>query len=137
MLIGHGPEDEPVSPRNNVFDKPPLRVAVAGGEGESWAAGDGFVLRFDRGGVTPEPIDANGSPVAMELDPVGVPWLLTERAILRRQGLGAPRWRVYHEHEASAPPFVALGFTPMGARLIDAKGGGVLLEPEDITAWRQ
>jgi hypothetical protein len=56
---------------------------------------------------------------------------------LRRQGLGAPRWRVYHEHEASAPSFVALGFTPMGARLIDAKGGGVLLEPEDITAWRQ
>src|SRR5262249_52124045 len=66
-----------------VNDKPPLLVAVSGALRESWAAGPGVILRFDSGGAATEAADNTEAPVAMGLDLVGSPWLVTERAVLR------------------------------------------------------
>ena len=131
-----------------VNTRAPLTSAVAGTEGEFWAAGEGFVLRLDRAGAGEEKLDealqgggavSEGSgpaPVAMGLDHEGIPWLLTEGAALRRhQGAaGAAVWRVYYRRAEGAPPFVGLGFTPKGARVFDALGGGALIEPDDTAA---
>jgi hypothetical protein len=120
-----------------VNDRPPLTAAVAGAEGEAWAAGAGVVLRFDRGGASEEPVDkdpsgdAIGSPVAMGLDLAGIPWLLTERVVLRRHGGGAPVWRRYHTRPEGAAAFVGIGFTLSGVRVFDAQGGGAMIKPAD------
>jgi hypothetical protein len=75
--------------------------------------------------------------VAMGLDLVGVPWLVTERAVLRRyDGGGGAVWKKHCERDAEAAPFVGIGFTTEGARVLDARGGGVLVVPEDVKEWR-
>src|SRR5262249_19710212 len=125
--------DQRVHVFTSVNEHPPLLAAVAGPAGEAWAAGDGGVLRFEPGGVTEEAaplVAGSGAPVAMGLDLDGVPWLLLSRAVLRRRGGGAPSWAVLYERSREAPPLAAIGFTPGGARVVDALGGGALIEPE-------
>ena len=96
------------------------------------------MLRFEKGTAAVEKCDAQDVPVAMALDMVGVPWLVTERAVLRRHVEGHEGvWKAYHKREANKPPFVGIGFTPDGATALDARGGGVELEPHDIAQWRQ
>jgi eukaryotic-like serine/threonine-protein kinase len=132
-----------------VNDKPPLSVAVTGATREAWGAGAGFVLGFDRSGVTSEAVDYQGEPVAMALDLVGIPWLVCERAVLRRHSVsagaslspasfpqqGGPVWRTYYRREPTAPSLVAIGFTPDGARVLDARGGGATILPRDLAMW--
>jgi len=120
-----------------VSDKPALVAAVCGAARESWGAGAGVVLRFDRGAVASERVDATDVPAAMALDVVGVPWLVTERAVLRRHLEGGDGvWKAYVRRAEDRPPFVGIGFTPQGARVLDARGGVVEIEPVDIGDWR-
>jgi serine/threonine protein kinase len=118
-------------------DKPPLQAAVASADRLIWAAGDGCVLAIDRGAVAVEDLEAPARPVAMGLDPLGIPWLVTERAVMRRSTQGpAPVWRLYHEAEPGDPAFVGIGFSTNGARIVDARGGGVVLKPIDVDSWQ-
>jgi serine/threonine protein kinase len=117
-------------------DKLPLHVALASADHLAWAAGDGFVLALDRGNVTVEEVAAPDRPAAMGLDPLGIPWLVTARAVLRRSAQGVTAvWHVFHEQTAGGPPFVGIGFSASGVRVVDAQGGGVLLQPRDIKGW--
>jgi serine/threonine protein kinase len=117
-------------------DKLPLHVALASADHLAWAAGDGFVLALDRGNVTVEEVAARDRPVAMGLDPMGIPWLVTARAVLRRSAQGATAvWHLFHEQAAGEPPFVGIGFSTSGVRVVDAQGGGVLLQPRDVKGW--
>jgi eukaryotic-like serine/threonine-protein kinase len=116
-------------------DKPALLFCVAGAEGEAWAAGAGTIVRFDRGGVAAETAEFEAAPVAMGLDDEAAPWLVTEREVLRRHGGGvAPIWKRYHVQPKGAPRLVGIGFPAGGARVVDALGGGVVLQPEDLGA---
>jgi serine/threonine protein kinase len=119
-------------------DKPGLRTAVCGAAREAWAAAPGgVVLRFDQTTTTVEKCAEKDAPVAMALDVVGVPWLVTERAVLRRHVEGNEGvWKVYYARDATRPPLVAIGFTPDGVHVLDARGGGAELEPHDIAQWR-
>lgn len=120
-----------------VNTRPPLEVALCGADRASWAAGHGFVLAFDRASVTAEEVEVQEAPAAMGLDPVGVPWLVTASAVMRRHArIGAAAWRAYHRQEPGAPPLVAIGFTAQGARVLDASGRGAQIVPHDIAAWR-
>ncbi|AKT36868.1 serine/threonine-protein kinase [Chondromyces crocatus] len=115
-----------------------LEIALCGADRTSWAAGEGFVLSFDRASVTVEELEISGRPVAMGLDPVGVPWLVTGRAVLRRHaGLANASWRVYFQQDVGAPPLLAIGFTAEGACVVDAAGHGAVIIPRDIAAWRR
>jgi hypothetical protein len=121
---------------DGVNDGAPLLASVCGAGREAWAAGAGFVLAFDRTSARAEEIDMVGAPVAMGLDLVGVPWLLTDRQVLRRHVEGTTAaWRGHHLGEGE-PPFVAMGFAPDGVRAFDSRGAGVHLVPHDIEAWR-
>ena len=135
IFIEEDGEGAPIT--RGVKDKPPLRVAVCGPGRTAWGAGDGFVLAFDKGPAAVEAVEANDRPTAMGLDPVGVPWLVTSTAVLRRgsQG-GSVLWRALYRSDVGAPPFVGLGFTPEGARVIDAQGGGVMVSPPDLASWQ-
>ena len=104
-----------------VNDKAALVVATASAGRECWAAGQGVVLRLDRGSAAPEKIDSQATPVAMALDLVGVPWLVTERAIFRRHVEdNSGVWKSYYRRGDTLPPLVAIGFAPDGARVVDA-----------------
>jgi hypothetical protein len=121
---------------NGVNDKPPLVAAVCGAARESWAAGVGVVLMFDRGRVIAERVEANEAVASMALDVVGVPWLVTERRVLRRHLEGGEGvWKAYYRRGAERPALVGIGFTPDGARVLDANGGIVEIEPLDIGEW--
>ncbi|MFO0586473.1 MAG: protein kinase [Polyangiaceae bacterium] len=121
-----------------VNDRPPLRVAVCGVGQDRWAAGDGYILQFQRGTVVQEASDVIAAPQAMALDPVGVPWLLTANALLRRHvEHGSPRWTLYHQKEPSTPPWIGVGFTGEGVQVMDALGGATLIVPSDITFWKR
>ncbi len=121
---------------------PPLLVGVCGNERESWAASHTQILRFDRSAAEVEHDALGDVPVCMALDLVGLPWLVTRRRILRRETSGptpaggASRWRVVCDRPAGAAPFVALGFTPEGARVLDAAGNSVHVVPADVEHWR-
>jgi serine/threonine protein kinase len=128
FLLGHDRQNRVFT---DVNDNPPLVVAAAGAEGESWAAGAGGVVRLDGGGASAEPFQGAGPPVAMGLDHDGIPWLLRERTVTRRVGGGTPMWWALTERHAAAPPFVAIGFTSEGVRVVDARGGGLLIQPQD------
>jgi len=120
-----------------VNDKPALTVAVASAGRETWGAGDGLVLRFDRGAAMPEKLDPSGAPTAMGLDLVGVPWLVTQHAVLRRHvEANAGVWKTYYRRSAALPPLVGIGFTPDGASVIDARGGIVQIQPHDVAGWQ-
>jgi hypothetical protein len=121
-----------------VNDRPRLDVAVASAGRECWAAGVGILLRFDRGLATTERAEMNGAPTAMGLDVVGVPWLVTERGVLRRQvEANTGVWRVYHRRADALPALVGIGFTLDGAVVVDERGGIVEIEPHDVAMWRQ
>lgn len=137
LLLGYDRQAQVITA--GVNERPPLHAAVAGVEGEFWTAGAGFVLRVDRGGASEESVEwaleaPAGAPVAMGLDLAGIPWLVTDRAVLRRHGANAPVWRAYYTRPDGAPPLVAIGFTTAGVRVFDALGGGALLQPEDTSA---
>jgi len=118
-------------------DKPPLYAALASADRLTWAAGEGCVLALDRGAVSVEEVATPARPVAMGLDPLGIPWLVTARAVMRRSTHGdAPAWRLYHEQDAGDPPLVGIGFSANGARIVDALGGGAVLKPLDVDAWQ-
>jgi eukaryotic-like serine/threonine-protein kinase len=120
-----------------VTDKPPLHAALAGMDRTSWAAGEGFVLRLDRGLVTVEDVEAKDRPVVMGFDPVGLPWLVTGTRVLRRHADDKnPVWRLYYELDPNAPHFVAIAFSGDGVRVMDARGGGVRITPRDVGGWR-
>ena len=132
-----GFDNQPVVFVVGVNDRPPLLTAVCSAGRESWAAGVGFVLAFDRNTVSEESIETDEEPVAMALDIVGVPWLVTSHAILRRHTeTGRATWRAYHRAKNIDPPLVGIGFTPGGARVLDARGGGVHVTPPDVESWR-
>jgi len=120
-----------------VTDKSPLHAALAGMNRPSWAAGEGFVLRLERGLVVVEDVEAKDRPVAMGFDPVGLPWLVTTSRVLRRHaGESNPVWRSYYERESNEPPLVGIAFLGDGVRVMDARGGGVRITPRDVGGWR-
>ena len=104
-------------------DGPPLYTAQCGAERQSWAAGAGIVLSFQRGAVAREAVEVDEAPLAMALDLIGVPWLVTERAVLRRHAApGVVRWETYYRRDHGRPPLVAIGFTPEEAHVLDTRG---------------
>lgn len=121
-----------------VVERPPLLCGTCGTGTQAWSAGEGFILRLDRDEVSAEPIDVHETPVSMRLDPVGVPWLLTSHAVLRRHlQNGKPVWKVYHRVETNMPAYVSLGFAPSGACVFDRYGDGVVITPFDVEDWSQ
>jgi len=130
-------DNQPVVFVVGVNDRPPLLSCVCSAGREAWAAGTGFVLSFDRGAVHEETIEVSDTPVAMGLDLVGMPWLVTNHHVFRRHvGSRTAAWRLYHKRSEKEAPFVGLGFSPAGVRVVDAMGGGVHLAPRDLEAWR-
>jgi hypothetical protein len=130
-----GPDGQVTLYVSGMGERPPLTACTCGALRESWGAGRGCVLRFDGSTGQEEITEDHGEPVGMALDLVGVPWLVTERAILRRQESPA-RWRVHYQRREGDEPLVAIGFTPLGARVLDARGAGALIIPSDIAQWR-
>jgi hypothetical protein len=123
---------------NGVNDRPPLTAAICSGTREAWAAGEGFVLSFERGVVSEETTEDQAEPRVMGLDPLGVPWLATARRVMRRHVDGSvARWVTYHAREGldGHAPFVAIGFATDGARVLDADGRIVHIRPRDVDAW--
>lgn len=113
--------------------RPPLLVASSGIGKDCWAAGEDCIVRLDSDSVDAESAQSFGIPLAMVLDMIGIPWLLTSDKVLRRHGGGgSTEWVVYHERPRNKPPFVALGFTGEGAHVLDAHGDTTLLVPHDI-----
>jgi hypothetical protein len=130
-------DNQPVVFVVGVNDRPPLHTCVCSAGREAWAAGKGFILSFDRGAVHEESLEVSDTPVAMGLDLVGMPWLVTRHHVLRRHvGSRTAAWRLYHRRSEGEAPFVGIGFTPAGVRVVDARGGGVHLAPRDLDAWR-
>jgi hypothetical protein len=126
-----------ISYTGGVGQAPPLLAATCSNDRTAWAASNASVLRFDRSSAEVEPTEHGETPVHMALDLVGIPWLVTERSVLRREALStASKWRLVHRRDALAPPFVAMGFTPDGARVMDSTGGGVRIVPGDVARWR-
>jgi eukaryotic-like serine/threonine-protein kinase len=120
-----------------VNDRPPLITSLCSARHESWAAGSGYVVCLDRGSIVEEEMPRDETPVAMALDLVGVPWLVTSHSILRREArnIGA-RWRVYHQRDRDRAPWVGIGFTTEGVRVFDAHGASVQIVPRDIADWK-
>ena len=62
----------------------------------------------------------------MELDLVGVPWLISERAVLRRHvESGVAVWKTLYRREPGRPGLVTVGFTPEEAHVVDARGDSI------------
>jgi len=121
-----------------VVERPPLLCGTNGTRAQAWTAGEGFILRLDREGAHVEPIDVHETPIAMRLDPVGVPWLLTSHTVLRRHLQNSkPVWKVYHRVETNMPSYVSIGFAPSGACVFDRYGDGVVVTPFDVEDWSQ
>ena len=116
---------------------PPLRLALCSAERESWGVSNETILRFDRGSAEVELTTLEHPPVHIAADIVGLAWLVTEHSVLRREASGtAQRWRTVYAREVARPKLVAIGFTPDGARVVDATGASVRLTPNDIDRWR-
>ena len=121
-----------------VKDLGPLDLVVCGAARESWAAGNGVLVRLERDAAIREPCSATDAPRALALDLAGQPWLVTERGVYRRHtDSGEPSWKQYYAREASRAPLVGIGFTPLGAHVFDASAGIVKIEPHDVATWRQ
>ena len=118
-----------------VNEKLPLVACVSGAARDSWAAGQGLALRFDPSGVTEERVEDVDVPIAMGLDLVGVPWLVTPHAVLRRHDGDQPVWKLYYRRAPEDAPLVGIGFTSEGARVLDARGRGAHIVPSDLEAW--
>jgi serine/threonine protein kinase len=121
------PFDQPVSVYvDGVNSRSPLRLALCGAAQQSWGAGVDYVLGFNRGTVEEETFEWDEAPVAWTLDLVGVPWVVTRRAVLRRVvESGRASWRVCYRREEGRPPFVAIGMFGDGGRVLDAAGNTV------------
>jgi hypothetical protein len=116
-----------------VNDKPPLTLALCSAMRDSWAAADGVVLCFGPSQVQVEHQGDEGAVASLALDIVGVPWLVTERRVLRRHVTGGEAtWKRYYEKHPDRPPLVAIGFSPEGAHVLDAAGNATLIVPR---AW--
>lgn len=113
--------------------RPPLLVAAPGVGKDCWAAGKDCIVRLDADSVEPEHAQSFGIPVAMGLDLIGIPWLVTSDKVLRRHGGGAStEWVVYYNRDKEKPPFIAIGFSCEGAHVLDAGGNTTLIVPHDI-----
>jgi len=135
MLVGF--DNHPLLFTKGVNERTALSVCACSAGRDAWAAGEGFVVYLERSGVHEESVEVSDFPVAMGLDVVGTPWLLTERHVLRRHvGSRSAKWALYHRREDGEAPFVAFGFTTSGVRVVDSGGGGVHLEPRDVRTWR-
>jgi hypothetical protein len=120
----------------HLSDRPPLWAAVCGTGRDSWAAGENVIVRFDGDNAEPEPAETLGQPVAMGLDLVGTPWLVTHDTVLRRHaGITGAKWKVYYRRDPGRPALAAIGFLPDGAHVLDAAANSVLLVPYDIDRW--
>ena len=118
-----------------------LRTAICGTGVEAWGAGDGYVLRFhvkqgsDRTAES-ERVDVAGPAVAMALDPIGTPWLVTSHAVLRRHLDGVdPVWRLYYKRAPAEAALVGVGFEARAAIVMDAAGVMLRLKPRDAGTW--
>ncbi len=129
--------------RTKVFSPAPGHVGaltrvVAVPARDSYAAGPLGVVRLgprDHVSATEE-VDVAEDPVAMAVDPAGVPWLLLPHALLRRHDEDSgPRWRVYLERPVADPPFVAFEATRSAIRIIDAASAVVDVVPVDSDGW--
>lgn len=104
---------------------------------DAWVAGQGRVFRVDGPSLIEEASEMEMSPVTAALDPSGIPWLLTHQEILRRDSdPRRPLWRQVYRRTAEHPPWVGIGFSIHGVRVLDSRGGGILMEPPDIQSWR-
>ena len=113
--------------------RPPLLVATPGVGKDCWAAGENCIVRLDTDTVDAESAQSFGIPIAMALDVIGIPWLLTSNKVLRRHSGGvSTEWVVYHERQSDKPQFVAIGFTCNGAHVLDAYGNTTTIVPHDI-----
>jgi hypothetical protein len=113
--------------------RPPLLVATPGIGKDCWAAGEDCIVRLDADAVDAETAQSFGVPIAMALDVIGIPWLLTGDKVLRRHGGGvSAEWVVYHVRPSDKPHFVAIGFTCNGAHVLDAGGNTITIVPHDI-----
>ncbi len=113
---------------------PPLTLVAAGYGRDCWAAGDSSVVRISEEGASAESIEMDGAPVAMALDQVGSPWLLTENAVYRRHSTGT--WTLLYRQQ-SGTRLVGFGFTHKGAQVYDMHGAMVDIEPQDLSSWRK
>ncbi len=122
----------------------PMRLATAGAERESWAItepqpplGTSQIVRFDRS-VAEVEMTLDVAAIALALDLVGVPWLLTPTTVMRREiSQGKPLFRTLAARTPDRAPFVSIGFTPEGATVVDAEGGFTYVEPSDVESWRR
>ncbi len=138
----------------NVYAAPltklgPLAVATCGNERDAFSASietpstsgrpiASTIVRLSPTTAEVELSDLGHRPMQMALDLVGTPWLVTERSILRREAdQTSAAWRTLHVRAEGAPRFLAIGFTPAGARVIDERGGGVRIVPNDVDRWRR
>lgn len=113
----------------------PLGRALVTEDDQWFAAGAGFVLALRDSPARVEPLEdasAAESPVAMELDRRGDPWLVTTHAAYRRRDDGddGARWQLVCRRPASRPPFVAFSSLAGDPRILDAEGTLVLLRSE-------
>ncbi|HRI65593.1 MAG TPA: protein kinase [Polyangium sp.] len=131
LMLGH--DDVCRILNQKLRKRPPLIVAAAGVGKDCWAAGEDCIMRLDADVAEPESVQEFGIPVAMAIDLIGIPWMITNRKVIRRHGGGSStEWIVYHERKADQPPFVAIGFTCEGAQVLDARGNTTLIVPHDI-----
>ncbi len=129
LLLFDGPASVHVS---GVPTDSPLHVVCCGAERTAWAAGAGFALASSIATVVREAVEVDDPPVAMGLDFVGVPWIVTGRAALRRQiDSGKATWRAVYRRGPGRPPLVAIGFTPEEARIMDACGSSIHVRTDD------
>ncbi|MFI5299785.1 MAG: hypothetical protein ACHREM_16990, partial [Polyangiales bacterium] len=123
---------------SGVASGPGLHLALCSHEREAWGATPSSIVRFDRGAADTELDSLEAKPTALALDLVGVPWLLSEHAVYRRDGAStARRWRCVLERPRGVADLVAIGVTPEGARVIDREGSGVRVVPGDVDRWRR
>ena len=119
---------------------PGLTAALSGAEHDSWAAAGATVVRCSRGAVTAETVE--GTPEGQDswaelgLDLIGAPWLLTERAMFRREVHEQKvSWTCVHVRPAGSAGFVSIYFTPEGAFALDREFNTVHVVPNDIACW--
>jgi eukaryotic-like serine/threonine-protein kinase len=132
------PEDPRIEAESlPVNDRPALRVALAGPDGEEgFATGWGFVVAFRRGVALLESVEDRGAPAAMGFDPLGVPWLVADHAVMRRHVEdGVAQWKTYYRRDEDRAALIAIGFTPEGVRIVDERGNGAQIRPRDIDTW--
>jgi serine/threonine protein kinase len=116
-----------------VHTQGPLSRALVTEDDLWFAAGEGFVLALRDNPARLEELEGARSevPVAMELDRLGVPWLVTSHAVHRRSDAShGARWQLVFRRPPNRPPFVAFSSIAGGPRILDAEGTLILLRNE-------